>query len=97
VPHERSLVRRLEGKPFVLLGINVDEDRQEGLTFVREHDLRWRSWWDGGTEGPIARRWGIYAWPVTYVLDGRGIIRFQNVWEKDLDRAVDLLLDERSR
>jgi hypothetical protein len=27
-PHERSLVNRLAGKPFVLLGINSDDDRE---------------------------------------------------------------------
>ncbi len=39
-PHERSLVKRLEGKPFALLGINSDEHRgrlkeamaKEGIT-----------------------------------------------------------------
>jgi hypothetical protein len=28
-PHERSLVKRLEGKPFALIGVNSDRDREE--------------------------------------------------------------------
>ena len=28
-PHERSLVKRLEGKPFALLGVNSDEDKDK--------------------------------------------------------------------
>ncbi len=28
-PHERSLVKRLEDKPFVLIGVNSDSDRAE--------------------------------------------------------------------
>ena len=28
VPHERSLVKRLEGKPFALLGIDLDESKE---------------------------------------------------------------------
>jgi hypothetical protein len=26
-PHERSLVKKMEGKPFALIGVNSDEDR----------------------------------------------------------------------
>ena len=32
VPHERELVKRLEGKPFVLLGVNGDDDREVAKT-----------------------------------------------------------------
>ena len=28
-PHERSLVKKMEGKPFVLLGVNSDADREQ--------------------------------------------------------------------
>jgi len=28
-PHERSLVKKLEGKPFALIGINSDTDRDK--------------------------------------------------------------------
>jgi cytochrome c biogenesis protein CcmG/thiol:disulfide interchange protein DsbE len=31
------------------------------------------------TDGSIGREWGIYGWPETYVVDGRGIIRFKYV------------------
>ena len=36
-PHERSLVKRLAGKPFALLGINSDADR-EGLKKTMEEE-----------------------------------------------------------
>ena len=28
-PHERSLVKRLAGKPFAIVGVNSDDDREE--------------------------------------------------------------------
>ena len=31
------------------------------------------------TDGSIGREWGIYGWPETYVVDGRGVIRFKYV------------------
>ena len=57
--------------------------------------LTWRSWWDGGsTNGPIARAWNVSAWPTIYVLDHKGVIRYKNVREQALDKAVDTLLAE---
>jgi cytochrome c biogenesis protein CcmG/thiol:disulfide interchange protein DsbE len=31
------------------------------------------------SDGSIGREWGIYGWPETYVVDGRGIVRFKYV------------------
>ena len=95
-PHERSLVKRLQGKPFALLGINSDPKNTLRETIKREGMVSpWRSWWDGGnTQGPVATRWNVSGWPTTYVLDAKGVIRFKNVREKEMDRAVDALLAE---
>jgi peroxiredoxin len=96
-PHERSLVQRLEGKPFALLGVNSDpKDRVKRA--MQKENLTWRSWWDGGTtRGPIARQWNVSGWPTIYVLDHKGVIRFKGVREKQMDRAVDQLLAELER
>ena len=94
-PHERSLVKRLEGKPFALLGINSDESKKALKKIMAKEKITWRSWWDGGnTDGPIATRWNVSGWPTTYVLDAKGVIRYKNVREKELDKAVDTLLKE---
>ena len=93
-PHERSLVKRLEGKPFALLGVNSDtKDRLRQA--MKKENITWRSWWDGGnTEGPIAKAWNVSGWPTIYVLDAKGVIRGKNVREKEMDKAVDKLLEE---
>ena len=93
-PHERSLVKRLEGKPFALLGVNSDpKDRVRQA--MKKENITWRSWWDGGnTEGPIAKAWNVSGWPTIYVLDAKGVIRYKNVREKEMDKAVDKLLAE---
>ena len=93
-PHERSLVKRLEGKPFALLGINSDP-KENARKAVKKEKLTWRSWWDGGTTGgPIASQWNVHGWPTIYVLDHKGVIRFKGPREKRLDKAVDQLLSE---
>ena len=94
-PHERSLVQRLEDKPFALLGINSDGDREALKKTLEEEKITWRSWWDGGgTSGPIATQWNVTGWPTVYVLDGVGVIRYKSVRGPGLDKAVDTLLAE---
>ena len=93
-PHERSLVKRLEGKPFALLGVNSDpKDRLRQA--MKKENITWRSWWDGGnTGGPIAKAWNVSGWPTIYVLDAKGVIREKNVRGEEMDKAVDKLLTE---
>ena len=96
-PHERSLVKKLEGKPFALLGVNSDpKDRLKRV--IKKENMTWRSWWDGGnTSGPIATQWNVSGWPTIYVLDHKGVIRYKEVREKAMDDAVDALLAELDR
>ena len=94
-PHERSLVKRMQGKPFALIGINSDHDKDELKRTMKKENMTWRSWWDGGsTDGPIATQWNIRGWPTIYVLDHKGVIRFRGPREEALDKAVDQLIAE---
>jgi len=93
-PHERSLGKRLEGKPFALLGVNSDS-KERVRQAMKKENITWRSWWDGGsTDGPIANAWNVSGWPTIYVLDAKGVIRHKNVRGEEMDKAVDALLKE---
>jgi thiol-disulfide isomerase/thioredoxin len=95
VPHERTMVKRFEGKPFALLGINGDQDRDTAKRAVREHQINWRSWWDAGAKNePISKTWNVREWPTGYVIDHKGIIRYKNLRGRELEEAVERLLQE---
>jgi hypothetical protein len=95
-PHERSLVKKLEGKPFVLLGVNSDGDKDKLRIRMKEENITWRSWWDGGdTSGPIASQFNVRGWPTLFVLDHKGTIRHKFVGfpgEDRFDSALDALI-----
>jgi hypothetical protein len=94
-PHERSLVAEYRNRPFVLLGVNSDRDRDAIRKVIEEKQLSWRSFWNGGsTEGPISRSWNVFAWPTLYVLDHEGVIRHKNVRGEELDAAIAGLVAE---
>jgi Thioredoxin-like len=94
-PHERSLVKKLQGKPFVILGINSDKDRMELKKVLEKEQITWRSWFDGGsTGGPIASQWNIRGWPTLYLVDSKGVIRDKSLGFRDMDKLIDKLVAE---
>jgi thiol-disulfide isomerase/thioredoxin len=95
--YERGLVKRLAGKPFVLLGVNGDMDRDELKKVVAREKMTWRSIWDRATGGPIATRWDVEVWPTVLLIDHKGVIRHSFVgWPetKKLDQLIDTLVRE---
>ena len=95
-PHERSLVKRLEQEPFTLVGMNSDETAEKFTAAAARERITWPCFFDGGgTDGPIAIRWGVTGWPSIWVIDAEGVIRYRNVRGEEMDRAVDTLLAER--
>ena len=52
-PHERSLVKRLEDKPFALIGVNSDSDRDEIRKAQTKLGITWRSFWISSFNSPV--------------------------------------------
>ena len=93
-PHERSLVEKHSGK-FAIVGINSDDSRETLLGAMKDNDLTWSSFFDGGgTGGPIATKWGVRGWPTIYVLDHKGVIRAKGVRGPALEKWIDDLVEE---
>ncbi len=94
-PHERSLVKQLSNNKFALIGVNSDRDRNELKEIVKEKNITWRSFWNGGSSsGPISTSWAVRGWPTIYVIDAKGLIRYHNVRGPQLDKAIETLLSE---
>ena len=89
VPHERELVERLKGKPFAMLGVDCDEDKQAGLKAIKDERITWPNWHDGAPgAGPIASRYHIRGYPTVLVLDDQGIIRNKQALGTFLDSPL---------
>jgi thiol-disulfide isomerase/thioredoxin len=93
IPHERQLVRRLEGKPFVLLSIAVDEEKETVERFQRRNPMPWTHWFNGD-KGGVLDAWNVNSFPTVYVIDARGVIRYKDVRDEQMDEAVEKLLKE---
>jgi thiol-disulfide isomerase/thioredoxin len=96
IPHEREMVGRLEGKPFRLVGLSIDDEAKTLKDFLAKEKLPWTHWWagPGGAESSFMQDWDIRGIPAIFVLDGEGVIRYRDVRGDELEKAVNALLKE---
>ena len=93
IPHEREMVKRLAGKPFVLVSVNVNEDKDDTVEFLKTTPMPWTHWYDG-RGGELPGIWKVGHYPGIFVIDATGVIRFKDVRGAVMDKAVDTLLAE---
>ncbi len=101
VPHEKALVEKMKGRPFALIGVNGDDDREKVKTVSAKEGISWQSFWTGGAKQGIPVQWGVSGWPTIYEIDGNGVIRddglvyFQELYRSSTpDRMIETLVAE---
>jgi peroxiredoxin len=96
VPHEKELVEHFKNRPFVLIGVNGDQKKEDAPKAIQKHHIPWRSFWNGeeGPGGPIALAWNVRGWPTVYVIDHTGVIRHKYLHGKRLDEPLEKLVAE---
>jgi thiol-disulfide isomerase/thioredoxin len=98
IPHERELVKKHAGKPFVFISVSADDKRETLKDFLEKEPMPWVHWWSGTGDG-VVRKWSIQAFPTLYVIDAKGVIRAKVVGggeenEKKIDALVEKLVKE---
>ena len=96
-PYERFLLDRYANWPFAILGVETGSSRENARREHAADPVTSRAWWDapqpGSPHGPIAKAWNVVGWPATYVIDGDGVIRFVDLRDEDLLKAVRPLVE----
>lgn len=94
LPTLDKLYRGLAAKNFIMLAVNVDEGGVEAVApFMQRNRLNVPILFDPG--GAIARFYGTYKLPETYIVDQRGVVRYKAIGPKDWTdpRNVKILQD----
>jgi thiol-disulfide isomerase/thioredoxin len=101
IPHERSLLERFKDKPFAIVGVNADREREALRRALEKTEITWRSFQNERPgKASIAEEWKVSGWPTLYLIDHEGIIgrRWNGVpGDKELDRDVNRLTDAATR
>jgi peroxiredoxin len=99
-PQQRSLEKRLAGKPFAQVNANIDWSLERRKRINVKEKITWRAFQDSSTiewiSGPIATRWGIERVPTLFLLDHKGVVRRKYVGtpgEEVLARELERLIE----
>jgi thiol-disulfide isomerase/thioredoxin len=93
IPHERAMVRRFEGKSFVLVSICADDKKETLKAFLTKEAMPWTHWWSG-PDGKLLDALNVRYFPTIFVLDPEGVIRYTGIQGEELEKAVNTLLNE---
>ena len=91
----------MQGKPFALLGVNINcHDPKKLKEVMDKEQLHFRSFTDtaaGEGLGVIGSAWNLFGTPTVFVLDHKGVIRYRwlgSPGEKAIDEALNKLVKE---
>lgn len=93
IPHHVELTERLKDKPFSMLSVSCDRDQETLEAFLKDTSMPWDHWWVA-PESEFKKTLNIASFPTIYVLDHKGVIRYKNIRDEQLEEAVDKLLAE---
>jgi peroxiredoxin len=85
----RRMARMFNDKPFVILGINTDKNRERINEAIELQEITWRSWSDEAPYSPISSSWNVKTRPAMYLLDEKGTIRFKGKSLEGFTRGYD--------
>ncbi len=82
LPTLDRLYRTLTGKDFMMLAVSVDEGGAGAVApFMKQNKLSLPVLLDPG--GEVARLYGTFKFPETYIVDRNGVVRFKAIGPRD--------------
>ncbi len=81
IPTLDRLYRQLMGKDFMMLAVSEDDDGAAVASFFQQNRLNLPVLMDTGSE--VARLYGTYKLPETYIVDRQGVVRYKAIGPRD--------------
>ena len=96
-PALNRLHNELKSKGFEVIAINLDEDKEEALSFLQDHPVDFSIFHDA--EGKCPEAYAVSAMPSSYIIDKKGLIQkvhlgFHDDSENEIRTAILALLNE---
>jgi Thiol-disulfide isomerase and thioredoxins len=96
MPTVKKIWSKYQKENFVLIGINLDDNRKAFDQYVKEEGVAWPQVYDGkGWGNRIAQLYSVHSIPMTFLIDQQGIIRAAGLRGGRLyDKIGDLLKEK---
>lgn len=100
LPRVKAALDKFHNQGFEVIGISCDTDKEELLKYVKQHDISWPQYFDGKqqNENKFTVEFGIDGIPHMFLVDKRGLLRFDDVraWGGDtnFEGKIESLLAE---
>jgi ankyrin repeat protein/thiol-disulfide isomerase/thioredoxin len=95
VPHAVAAYNRLHKDGFEVIGVSLDQSKEQLVNFTKQAGMAWPQYFDGkGWENEISHRYGIQAIPARWLVDKKGFVRPAEVRGDSLAAQVKVLLAE---
>jgi len=92
VPSKNELSQRLKDQGVVIIGVCLRDGGERMQQMVEKHGILYPVALDA--KGWTARRFHVDSYPDYYVIDREGRLRWGDIDNRDLEKAVRILLDE---
>lgn len=94
VPTVVAAYKKLKDKGFEIIGISLDKNKKDVLSFIKENNMTWPQHCDEkGWKNEISTKYGISSIPAMWLINKKGLIVSTNA-RKDLEKQVEALLAE---
>lgn len=85
LPQIKTLAKKFQGEPFVILSVSLDTDQNKWKDFVAKNGMTWPQYYDGGWTGPMATLFGVRAIPQTFTIDADGVLQDQHIGDASIE------------
>ena len=89
----RELELTLAGEPFVVVGVNTDDDPDAARARSIEQGLTWRNVYEGRRSGPWTSSWSVRDFPYYFLLDPQGRIAFKGAVLSEVELGLESVLE----
>lgn len=93
MPHLKELYGRYKDQGLVLIGVHSDPDGAKMRATVKELGMVWPIAFDG--QSKTMKAMDADSFPDYYVIDKKGLVRFADLANAEVDRAVGMLIKEK--
>jgi thiol-disulfide isomerase/thioredoxin len=92
LPHIKSISKKFDGQPLVILSVSLDADDAKWQEFVEKNGMTWMQYRDGGFNGTIAKLFNVTAIPATFTIDADGVLEDQHIGDASIEGKLKKLI-----